>query len=190
MTKDTTSIALLEDFIKQLGSTSYGSMARARLEELKKSQIVIVAPPTNLKQKPVQEAVAIPTGFTAASLRGRWRVTTSCYSGSDNLTFDIRETSATEFSGEYDGSYKIVRGRIDGNQILMTTQATFTVTSTGTVSRSGSSLQMQGSYSPGASLRGIAPSEQPSIGTSITVISTWAGGVTFTAACRNQNSPQ
>jgi uncharacterized caspase-like protein len=34
-TKDTTSIAILEDFIRQYGATSYGSMARARLEELK-----------------------------------------------------------------------------------------------------------------------------------------------------------
>ncbi len=37
-TKDTTSIAILEDFIRQFGNTPYGSMARARLEELKKSQ--------------------------------------------------------------------------------------------------------------------------------------------------------
>ena len=38
-TKDTTSVAILEDFIKHFGSTVYGSMARARLEELKKSQV-------------------------------------------------------------------------------------------------------------------------------------------------------
>ena len=37
-TKDTTSIAILEDFIRQFGNTPYGSMARARLEELKKNQ--------------------------------------------------------------------------------------------------------------------------------------------------------
>ena len=30
--------AILEDFIRQFGSTPYGSMARARLEELKKNQ--------------------------------------------------------------------------------------------------------------------------------------------------------
>jgi Caspase domain len=45
VTKDTTSIAVLEDFIRQFGSTSYGSMARARLEELRKSQVAVVAPP-------------------------------------------------------------------------------------------------------------------------------------------------
>jgi hypothetical protein len=38
-TKDTTSIAILEDFIRQFGNTPYGSMARARLEELKKSEV-------------------------------------------------------------------------------------------------------------------------------------------------------
>jgi uncharacterized caspase-like protein len=45
-TRDTSSIAVLEDFIRQFGNTPYGSMARARLEELKKSQAAVVAPPT------------------------------------------------------------------------------------------------------------------------------------------------
>jgi hypothetical protein len=35
VTKDTSSIAIVEDFIRQFGTTVYGSMARARLEELK-----------------------------------------------------------------------------------------------------------------------------------------------------------
>jgi uncharacterized caspase-like protein len=35
VTKDATSQAVLEDFIRQFGTTVYGSMARARLEELK-----------------------------------------------------------------------------------------------------------------------------------------------------------
>jgi hypothetical protein len=38
-TKDTASMAVLEDFIRQFGVTPYGSMARARLEELRKSNI-------------------------------------------------------------------------------------------------------------------------------------------------------
>ena len=49
-TKDTTSIAVLEDFIRQFGNTAYGSMARARLQELKAAakppQVAAVAPPT------------------------------------------------------------------------------------------------------------------------------------------------
>ena len=44
VTKDTTSIAIVEDFIRQFGGTVYGSMARARLEELKKAQVAIVMP--------------------------------------------------------------------------------------------------------------------------------------------------
>jgi uncharacterized caspase-like protein len=39
VTRDTTSQAVLEDFIRQFGNTVYGSMARARLEELKKTQV-------------------------------------------------------------------------------------------------------------------------------------------------------
>jgi uncharacterized caspase-like protein len=38
-TQATTSQAVLEDFIRQFSNTPYGSMARARLEELKKSQM-------------------------------------------------------------------------------------------------------------------------------------------------------
>jgi formylglycine-generating enzyme required for sulfatase activity len=43
--QNTTSVAILDDFIRQFGNTPYGSMARARLEELKKSQVAIVVPP-------------------------------------------------------------------------------------------------------------------------------------------------
>jgi len=43
-THNTTSVAVLEDFIRQFGSTVYGSMARARLEELKKTQVAALPP--------------------------------------------------------------------------------------------------------------------------------------------------
>ena len=39
LTRDTTSVAVIEDFIRQFGDSVYGAMARARLEELKKSQV-------------------------------------------------------------------------------------------------------------------------------------------------------
>jgi Caspase domain len=42
--QSTTSVAVIEDFIHQFGKTVYGSMARARLEELKKSQSAAVSP--------------------------------------------------------------------------------------------------------------------------------------------------
>jgi hypothetical protein len=44
--QNTTSVAVVEDYIRQFGGTAYGSMARARLDELKKSQGVVAAPPT------------------------------------------------------------------------------------------------------------------------------------------------
>jgi formylglycine-generating enzyme required for sulfatase activity len=40
----TTSQAVLEDFIKRYGDSFYGTLARARLGELKKSQVAVVAP--------------------------------------------------------------------------------------------------------------------------------------------------
>jgi hypothetical protein len=43
--QNTTSIAVLEDFTRQFGNTVYGSMARARLAELKSGQVAVVAPP-------------------------------------------------------------------------------------------------------------------------------------------------
>jgi hypothetical protein len=42
-TQNTTSVAVLEDFVRQFGSTVYGSMARARLEELRRAQVGGVA---------------------------------------------------------------------------------------------------------------------------------------------------
>jgi formylglycine-generating enzyme required for sulfatase activity len=43
VTQNTTSQAVLEDFIRQFGNTPYGSMARARIAELTKSQVAAVA---------------------------------------------------------------------------------------------------------------------------------------------------
>jgi uncharacterized caspase-like protein len=45
LTQNTTSQAVLEDFVRQFSNTPYGSMARARLDELKKIQAVAVAQP-------------------------------------------------------------------------------------------------------------------------------------------------
>jgi len=59
-TKDTTSQAILEDFIRQFGDTVYGSMARARLDELKKSQVAAVVP----APAPVQSAAPARTAPT------------------------------------------------------------------------------------------------------------------------------
>lgn len=45
-TQNTTSVSVLEDFIRQFGDTVYGSMARARLQELKKNQVATAPPVT------------------------------------------------------------------------------------------------------------------------------------------------
>jgi hypothetical protein len=48
VTQSTTSQAVLEDFIRQFGETIYGSMARARLDELKKTQVeAMLSPPAS-----------------------------------------------------------------------------------------------------------------------------------------------
>jgi formylglycine-generating enzyme required for sulfatase activity/uncharacterized caspase-like protein len=60
----TTSQAVLEDFIKRYGDGFYGTLARARLEELKKSQVAVVARPAAPERaEPMQDtqvAVAAP----------------------------------------------------------------------------------------------------------------------------------
>jgi uncharacterized caspase-like protein len=51
VTRDTTSQAVLEDFMRQFGNTVYASMARARLEELKKAQVATLPP----QQKEIEQ---------------------------------------------------------------------------------------------------------------------------------------
>lgn len=67
--QNTTSQAVLEDYIRQFGSTVYGSLARARLEELKKSQVAVVAPSVQpaIPTTPVQPAVGIFPPATGAT---------------------------------------------------------------------------------------------------------------------------
>jgi uncharacterized caspase-like protein len=66
-TRETTSQAVLEDFIRQFGNTIYGSMARARLEELKNIQMAAVAPPAHAVPPP---PAAAPAQTAVAALPG------------------------------------------------------------------------------------------------------------------------
>ncbi|MCL2716205.1 MAG: SUMF1/EgtB/PvdO family nonheme iron enzyme [Alphaproteobacteria bacterium] len=43
--RDTTSVALLEEFIRRYGDSFYASVARTRIEELKKAQVAAAVPP-------------------------------------------------------------------------------------------------------------------------------------------------
>ena len=61
----TTSIAILEDFVRQFGSSPYGSMARARIEELKRSQVAVASPPS--RPPPAVIAPVEPATRTAPS---------------------------------------------------------------------------------------------------------------------------
>ncbi len=69
VTKDTTSAAVLEDFVRQFGTTPYGSMARARLQELKST--AVASPPR--AQRPaealVPETVPFITDQDKAAIR-------------------------------------------------------------------------------------------------------------------------
>jgi formylglycine-generating enzyme required for sulfatase activity/uncharacterized caspase-like protein len=65
--KGTTSIDELEDFIQRFGKTSYGSMARERLRELRKNEVAVAVPPRELRP-----ASPDPCGGTiSASLSSR-----------------------------------------------------------------------------------------------------------------------
>jgi len=58
--QNTGSIAVLEDFIRQFGQTPYGSMARARLDELKKNQLAIGVYPEPARPTPSVPIIAPP----------------------------------------------------------------------------------------------------------------------------------
>ncbi|MBI4275519.1 MAG: hypothetical protein HY659_12560 [Rhizobiales bacterium] len=59
---------------------------------------------------------------TAAALSGTWRVSQICNHGKFEIELDIKQTSATEFSGSSRGlttgaNSQIVGGKIDGNRV-------------------------------------------------------------------------
>jgi hypothetical protein len=85
--------------------------------------------------------------LTAASLRGRWTGSLNCPDGQMALSLTIRESSATSFGGEYgDEGGKIVSGQFDGGRISFVSQAIISRSWSGRVSRSGSTLRMQGTH--------------------------------------------
>jgi uncharacterized caspase-like protein len=68
VTRDTSSTAILEAFIRQFGDTAYGPLARARLEEVRKSQTAVVAPPASAPRA-APEPPASPAVGTAPAAR-------------------------------------------------------------------------------------------------------------------------
>jgi formylglycine-generating enzyme required for sulfatase activity len=61
--KDTMSLAVLEDFISRYGGTLYGTLARARLEEVKKIQASLPTQPTTSVQPSGQEGSSVVSGL-------------------------------------------------------------------------------------------------------------------------------
>jgi hypothetical protein len=100
------------------------------------------------RQQPRSKAESSSSAtLTAASLRGRWSGSLNCPDGQMALSLDIRETSQTTFGGDYgDEGGKIVSGQFSGGRISFVTQAIISRTWTGSVSRSGAGLRMQGSH--------------------------------------------
>jgi hypothetical protein len=74
VTKDTTSQAVLEDFIRQFGATVYSSLARARLDELKRDRLAAIAspPPSAAPSQTQQAAMPVPVFAKDARLLGRF----------------------------------------------------------------------------------------------------------------------
>ena len=78
-TTDSASVAVLEDFIRHFGPTIYGSMARARLAELKKSQVAAVP------QKPTDQPA--PAKEKCPNIVGTWNSWASGLFGKGDATF-------------------------------------------------------------------------------------------------------
>jgi hypothetical protein len=87
VTQNTTSVAVLEEFIRQFGTTPYGSLARARLEELKKSQVAVGKPPASTTTNQPKDNAA--SGRCAKIVGGIWDWDNN---GSVMVTFKIDGT--------------------------------------------------------------------------------------------------
>ena len=142
VTRDTTSQAVLKDFIRQFGKTVYGSMARARLEELKKTQVAAIPPPAHAMPSPPPAAMAPPLASpniprdNLGPYDGIWQVTATNNSFCDrkmfirtleiqnNLILGVRGRNPGQVDGEgkfrYEansrkaGHFKRVSGKLAG----------------------------------------------------------------------------
>jgi formylglycine-generating enzyme required for sulfatase activity/uncharacterized caspase-like protein len=58
--KDTNNVSILEEFIERYGDTFFATLARARVDELKKQQVAVVVPQPKAPVPASQPAVAMP----------------------------------------------------------------------------------------------------------------------------------
>jgi uncharacterized caspase-like protein len=96
-TRETSSQAVLEAFIKQFGGTVYGDMARARLEEVKKNQSaagVPASPPAPAMGEAIKVARTVKSGIESLLVYERaWD--RNCNPVQSTVTFTSRPTNGT-----------------------------------------------------------------------------------------------
>jgi hypothetical protein len=73
-TQGTTSQAVLEDFIRRYGDSFYGTLARAQLEELRKSQMAVVQPVGPGDESNVQRTLGMQLANTSDELRKHYKI--------------------------------------------------------------------------------------------------------------------
>ena len=109
--RETTSIAVLEEFRRQYPQSVYAAFANARIEELKKQQLAVVAPPVRPAPLAHSSTMAlyqliIQKADTGISTFGDFKGQPGAYSSRKNpkalvACLDWRNTTPTEYSGRY-----------------------------------------------------------------------------------------
>jgi hypothetical protein len=94
VTQGTTSVAVLEEFIRQFENTPYGPMARARLEELKKNQYAVVTPPAN---------TSATSGDVTRKLQIELR-RVGCFTAEPDGDWNARSRNALELFNKHSGA--------------------------------------------------------------------------------------
>ena len=104
---NTSSVAVIEDFIRQFGNTPYGSMARARLTELRKSQVAVATPG---RPSPSAPPAGEKDDAACPKLIGTW---TSIWTGDRLFRANGTITSHDGGTGNWtcrDGNYVLIMG--------------------------------------------------------------------------------
>lgn len=97
------------------------------------------------RRQPRAVAPKASTSAGAAALAGHWRIEATCSNGLNVWSFDLRNSSNTDFTGDYNpGGGKVVDGKLTGNAVSITTAASITRHWTGTLSRPSNGLTMTG----------------------------------------------
>jgi uncharacterized caspase-like protein len=121
VTKDTTSVAVLQTFTRRYGTTIYGEMARARLKEL---QAAVPKPQDKVAAAGPAVAAVPATPPAMPSLTGKWQMKSdggftydvTLVQQGNQFTGEKRSTSA--LSSTYLSPIVISGGKIDGDRVI------------------------------------------------------------------------